>query len=162
MKRNFPNHAATALILAAGVVILAAGLSCGHTPPANVAAEVDGHAITYAVLEKTYQTQYAQQTEGASQDQVMSQKLDVLSSLITNEIMLRRAEKAGLAAVDSDVEAELTKMKAPYTKEEFEKQLAARHMTLDDLKLQVRSKLTVDKLVNKEITSHITITDADV
>ena len=155
MKPNFLSHAA-------GAVILAAGVSCGHTPPANVAAEVDGHAITYAVLEKTYQTQYAQQTEGVSQDQVMSQKLDVLSSLITNEIMLRRAEKAGLAAVDSDVEAELTKMKAPYTKEEFEKQLAARHMTIDDLKLQVRSKLTVDKLVNKEITSHITITDADV
>ena len=99
MKRNFPNHAATAVILAAGIVMLAACISCGHTAPANVAAEVDGHAITYAVLEKTYQTQYAQQTEGASPDQVMSQKLDVLSSLITNEIMLRRAEKAGLAAV---------------------------------------------------------------
>src|SRR5207248_4053505 len=63
---NFPNHAATAVILAAGVVMLAACISCGHTAPANVAAEVDGHAITYAVLEKTYQTQYAQQTEGAS------------------------------------------------------------------------------------------------
>jgi peptidyl-prolyl cis-trans isomerase SurA len=35
-------------------------------------------------------------------------------------------------------------------------------MTLDDLRAKVRSKLTVDKLVNKEITSHITITDADV
>jgi len=35
-------------------------------------------------------------------------------------------------------------------------------MSLDDLKAQIRQKLTVDKLIAKEITSHITITDADV
>ena len=148
-------------VLAVAVAALSLA-ACAHKPPANVAAEVNGHAITNAELEKTYQSQYAQQSEGASEDQIMTQKLDTLSNLITNEIMLQRAEKLGLAAVDADVEAEISKMKAPYTKEEFEKTLADRHMTLDDLKAQVRSKLTVDKLVNKEITSKITITDADV
>ncbi|HTS60651.1 MAG TPA: peptidylprolyl isomerase [Candidatus Acidoferrales bacterium] len=136
--------------------------SCKHTPPANVAAEVNSHAITYNELDKTYQSQYAQQAEGATEDQIMAQKLDVLSNLITNEIMLQRAERMGLTAVDADVDAEISKMRAPYTKEEFEKTLADRHMTLDDLKAQIRAKLTVDKLVNKEITSKITITDADV
>ena len=153
MKRIF-------VVLAAVVALTLA--ACKHTPPANVAAEVNGHAITNAELEKTYQSQYAQQAEGASEDQIMAQKIDVLSSLITNEIMLQRAYKLGLAAVDADVDAEIAKMRAPYTKEEFEKTLADRHMTLDDLRAQVRSKLTVDKLVNKEITSKITITDADV
>src|ERR1035437_5270960 len=76
--------------------------------------------------------------------------------------MLQRAEKLGLAAVDDDVDGEISKMRAPYTKEEFDKQLSVQHMTLADLKLKVRSKLTVDKLVNKEITSKITITDADI
>lgn len=152
------KHSLVALA-AIGALALAA---CKHTPAANVAAEVNGHPITYAELDKTYQSQYAQQAEGATEDQIMAQKLDVLSSLITNEIMLQRAYKLGLAAVDADVDAEIAKMRAPYTKEEFEKTLADRHMTLDDLKAQVRSKLTVDKLVNKEITSKITITDADV
>src|SRR5438552_1893969 len=143
--------------LAAGVAVLALA-GCGHKPPANVAAEVNGHPITNAELEKAYQSNYAQQAEGASEDQIMAQKLDVLGSLITNEIMLRRAEKLGLNAVDSDVDAEIAKMRSPYTtKEEFDKQLAERHLTLADLKAQVRSKLTVDKLVNKEITSKITI-----
>ncbi len=82
--------------------------------------------------------------------------------MVTQQIMLQKAEKLGLAAVDADVEAEISKMRSPYTKEEFDKQLSSQHMTLDDLKAKVRSKLTVDKLVNKEITSHITITDADV
>ena len=137
-------------------------LSCKKTPPANVAAEVNNHAITYAELDKTYASQYPQPAEGSSDDQVMMQKLDVLSSLINSELLLQRAEKLGLTAVDADVEAEFNKMKAPYTKEEFDRQLAARKMTVDDLKSQLRRQLTIDKLINKEITSHITITDADV
>jgi peptidyl-prolyl cis-trans isomerase SurA len=148
------------VVLAAGVTALSLA-SCKHSPPANVAAEVNGHAITNAELDKTYQSS-AQQAEGASEDQIMSQKLDLLSSMITQQIMLQRAEKLGLAAVDADVDAEISKMRAPYTKEEFDKQLAAQHMSLNDLKEKVRSKLTVDKLVNKEITSKITITDADI
>src|SRR5215470_1340289 len=148
------------VVPAVAAVLALAG--CPHKAPTGVAAQVNGHSITFAELDKTYQSQYAQQSEGATEDQIMAQKLDVLSNLITNEIMLQRAYKIGLAAVDADVDAEIAKMKSPYTKEEFEKTLADRHMTLDDLKAQVRSKLTVDKLVNKEIASKITITDADV
>ena len=92
----------------------------------------------------------------------MIQKLELLRNLIDNEIMVQRAEKMGLTAVDSDVEAKFNELKAPYTKEEFEKQLQNRKMTLEDLKAQMRRELSIQKLFNKEITSHITITDADV
>src|SRR5665811_480976 len=101
----------------ASALALLSLVSCRHAPPANVAAEVNGHAITYSELEKTYQSQYAQQPQVANQDQAMSQKLDLLSSLITNEIVLQLAAKAGLTAVDADVDTEVNKMKAPYTKE---------------------------------------------
>jgi peptidyl-prolyl cis-trans isomerase SurA len=84
--------------------------ACKHTPPVNVAAEVNGHAITNAELDKIYQSQYPQSVERSNEDQVMSNKLEVLNSMITNEIMLQRAEKLGLTAVDADVEAELNKM----------------------------------------------------
>ena len=93
---------------------------------------------------------------------MQSQKLELLGSLINSEIMLQRAEKLGLMAVDADVDTEYNKMKAPYTKEEFDRQLGARKMSMDDLKSQLRRDLTIQKLINKEITSHITITDADV
>jgi len=135
--------------------------SCKHTPPANVAAEVNGYAITNAELDKAYQSG-VQTPEGASEDQLMAQKIDLLSSMIIQQIMLQRAEKLGLSAVDADVEAEIAKMRAPYTKEEFDKQLAAQKMSINDLKAKVRSKLTVDKLVNKEITSKISITDGEI
>src|SRR4051812_27542282 len=144
------------------VLAALASAACKHTPPANVAAEVNGHAIKNDDLERTYRSQYPQNIERSNEDQMMSNKLEVLNSMITSEIMRQRAEKLGLTAVDADVDAELNKMKSPYTKEEFDKQLAARHMTMDDLRGQVRRDLTVNKLINKEITSKITITDADV
>jgi peptidyl-prolyl cis-trans isomerase SurA len=155
-------HMFRPFVLFVAVLAALASVSCKHTPPANVAAEVNGQPITDAELNKIYATQYPQNVERSNEDQVMSNKLEVLNSMITSEIMRQRAEKLGLTAVDADVETELNKMKAPYTKEEFDKQLAARHMTVDDLRAQVRRDLTVNKLINKEITSKITITDADV
>ena len=92
----------------------------------------------------------------------MIQKLEILRGLIDNEIMLQKAEKLGLMAVDADVETKLNELKAPYTQEEFQKQLQAKKLTLDDLRLQLRRQLSIDKLFNKEITSHISISDADV
>ena len=77
---------------------------CKKSPPENVAAVVNGHSITFAELDKQYQTQFSTPTDRTSDDQVMIQKLEVLRSLMDNEIMLQRAEKAGLMAVDADVD----------------------------------------------------------
>ncbi len=136
--------------------------ACKRAAPAGVAAEVNGVAITLSELEKIYATQSQRPPEGANPDVITSQKLDLLNSMITSEIMRQRAEKAGLTAVDADVETEFNNLKAPFTKEEWEKKLAEKHMTAEDLKAQLRRDLTVNKLINKEITSHISISDADV
>jgi len=137
-------------------------VSCKHKAPAGVAAEVNGYAITTAYLDKIYQTQYPEPIAESNEDQVLAQRLDLLSRLITAEIMWQRAEKLGITATDADVDTEVNKSRAPYTKDEFEKKLAERHMTMDDLRTQVRRDLTINKLINHEITSHISITDADV
>jgi len=142
------------------LAILAA--SCHRTPPPTVAAEVNGRPITYSDLEKTYLTQYPQAPEGSNKDQEQTNKLELLNSMITDEILTQRAERLGLQAVDSDVEAEVAKIKAPFTKEEFDKQLADRHMTMDDLRAQKRREITLTKLINKEITSRISVTDAEI
>ncbi len=135
--------------------------ACNKSVPANVAATVNNRAISYAELDRTYQQS---QLAGPSQseEQTMAQKLEVLRGLIDSEIMLQRAEKQGLLAGDADVEAKLTEMKAPWTKEQFEQQLRDNKMSLDGLKSNIRRDLSIQKLINKDITSHIIITDADV
>jgi peptidyl-prolyl cis-trans isomerase SurA len=142
------------------VLILSA---CTRSVPANVAAMVNGRAITYADLEKQYQSQFpATNNDRTSEDQMQIQKLEVLRTLIDGEIMLQRAEKEGLMATDGDVEQKYNELKAPYTQEEFQKQLNARKLSVDDLKAQLRRDLSVAKLFNKEITSQISISDKDI
>src|SRR5580765_4470322 len=121
-------------------LLLAAG--CKRSPSTNVAATVNNRVITYAELEKNYHSQFPAATDGSSEDQVMIQKLELLRNLIDSEIMLQRTEKMGLMAVDADVDAKFNELKAPYTKEEFEKQLKNRNMTMEDLKGQIRRDLS--------------------
>lgn len=149
--------------LLAGVLLTAVVLAaCKKSPPPNVAAVVNNRSITYAELEKAYQSQFPPNPEGSSEDQVMVHKLELLRSMVDAEIMLQRAEKLGLMASDADVEARVNEFRSPYTKEEFDRQLASRKMTMEDLRSQLRREISIEKLINKEITAHITITDADV
>jgi len=148
--------------LAVLTVLFAFATSCSRSAPANVAATVNGRAITYAELEKQFQSQFAAPSGSTSDDQVEIQKLEVLRTLVDGEIMLQRAERQGLMATDADVEAKFNELKAPYTQEEFQRQLNARKLTAEDLKAQLRRDLSVAKLFNKEITSQISITDKDI
>lgn len=140
--------------------LIAAGCRSGASP--DVAATVNGRPIYYSEVDKAYQTQFPGHVEGENADQVQLRRLEVLRSLIDNELMLQRAEKAGLIATDADVDARLNELKAPYTKEEFDKQLNQWGLRLDELKARIRKDESVKKLFNKDITSKINITDADV
>lgn len=143
-------------------ICLAAAPACNRAVPASVAATVNGRPVTYSDIDKQYEAQFGGPGRSASDDQVQIQKLEVLRTLVDNEIMLQRAEKLGLMAVDSDVEAKFNELKAPYTQEEFQKQIATRKMSVDDLRAQIRRDLSVQKLFNKEITSQIEITNKDI
>src|SRR5258708_22702422 len=87
---------------------------------------------------------------------------NVLQGLIEREILLQQAEKLGLLATDAEVINRFTELKAPYTEEEFQKMLSQRGLSAEQLKDQIRREETVKKLINKEITSRISITDAEI
>jgi peptidyl-prolyl cis-trans isomerase SurA len=165
---GFPHgRRASFLVWLLTVVSFALLAGCQSAPPKNVVAMVNGRPITQAELDKNYEWQFGRATdrpqpEKPSEDQRSMQKMELLRSMIEAEIMLQRAEKLGLIAVDADVEAKFNELKAPYTKEEFDKQLTARRMSVDDLKSQLRRDLSIQKLINKEISAHINITDADI
>jgi peptidyl-prolyl cis-trans isomerase SurA len=144
--------------------IAAALLLTGCTKPASkdVAATVNGRPVTYTELDHAIAAQFPNAPLKASKDQTTQLRLETLRALIDNEILLQRAEKEGLLASDADVEAKFNEEKAPYTQEQFQKLLDQRKMSVADLKAQIRRDLSVQKLFNKEIGSHISISDADV
>lgn len=148
--------------LAGTALALSLSVACKKSVPPTVAATVNSHPITYADLDKQFQQQFASAGEHPNDDQAMFQKVELLRSMIDNEIMVQRAEKESLMATDADIEAKLNELKAPYTQEEFQRQLQSRKMSIEDLKAQLRRDLSVNKLFNKEITSHINVTDKDI
>ncbi len=152
-----PSHAllGTALLVLAG---------CHKGPKPGDIATVNGKGITQADVDKIYaaQLQSNQQQQQPSVEQTDSLKLNILHELIVEEIVEQRAAKLGLTATDAEVDAKLQEMKAPYTEEQFQARLRASNHTLDDVRHDLRRSLTIDKLLNKEINSKITVTDADV
>jgi len=102
------------------------------------------------------------QQQKPSQDQADSLRLNLLRSMIDQEIVEQRAAKMNLTATNEEVDAKLAELKARYPEEQFEQWLKANNHTLEDVKHDLRRSLTINKLLNKEINSKITVTDADV
>jgi peptidyl-prolyl cis-trans isomerase SurA len=145
--------------------LLIALAACRHTPAPDVMATVNGKDILRSDLDKAYNNYKSTQGDAPqepSSEQANIVRLSLLHQLIDAEILEQSAAKLNLSASDEDVNAQLIELKAPYTEEEFAKRLKQQNMTLDDLKLQIRRKLTRDKLINKEIESKINITDSDI
>jgi len=137
-------------------------VGCHSSPSSDVAATVNGKEILRSDLEKFYVANLAETTQQPSAEEADIRRLTILHGMIEDEILQQRAAKLNLPASDEDVNAKLTEIKAPYTQEEFDKQLKQRNITLDDFKRDLRRTLTKTKLLNKEIESKINITDAEI
>ncbi len=145
----------------AGVTLVLAG--CHKSLGSDVVATVNGKPIARADVDKVYAAQL--QSNGQQQpsvEQGSSLKLNIVHELIVEEIAEQRAAKLGLVATDAEVDAKVQEMKAPYTEDQFNAQLKAKNLTLDVLRHNLRRSLTFEKLLNREINSKITVTDADV
>ena len=141
---------------------------CNRKPDADVVATVNGKPIVHSDMEKGYAAysaqvgQQQQQQVQPSHEQADLARLKVVGDLIYNEIVEQRAAKMNLTATNEEVEAKLNEMKAPMGPEQFEARLKQENITIDDLRHDIRRSLTSDKLLNKEINSKITVSDADI
>lgn len=152
-----------AVTLALALVLLLPSLGCsGKQDGADVMASVNGRKISRTEVEKYYNNQTADAPQKPSQEQADSLRLSILRELIDNEILMQRAEKLGLLATDEEINSKLAAIKAPYTQEEFDKRLKDRNLTIDDFKRDLRRSITIEKVLNKEVTSKINISDEDI
>src|SRR5579863_3610536 len=144
---------------------IAQGCKKDVPPAADVWAVVNNHEVKRDEVEKYYNGQIAQQNAAApkpSVEEALSLKLSVLDELVTNEILTELAQKEGLVATDGEVEDKFTESKSAFTEDEFQRQLKDRALTLDDYKQEIRRTLTIQKLLNREVESKITVTDQEI
>jgi len=160
LNRNRPRVLAFCLI---ALLAAMAPAGCGSKESSGDAmAKVNGKKILRADVEKYYRNQTAQAPQQPSGEEATSLRLAIVKQLIDDQIMMDRADKLGLLATDEEVDSKLNEVKAPYTQEQFEQRLKERNLTVDDLKREFRRNITIEKVINKEITSKITISDADI
>jgi len=152
-------------VIAAALLACALLASCKQqvAPPGpDVWAVVNGHEIQRAEVEKYFRSRVNPEAQAPSQEEALSLKLSILDELINNQILLERANKLNLVASDAEVEDKFTESKSPYTEDEFQKKLRDAGLTMDDLKSDLRRQLSIQKLLNREVVSKITITDQDI
>ena len=143
-------------------VLLFAALGCNSQPGGDVMATVDGRKIFRSDVDKYYENNVASAQQAPSGEQATALRLNILHQMIDDEILMRRAEKLGLLATDDEVDRKYNEIKSPFTQEEFDKRLQDKKITLADFKRDIRRSITVDKVLNKEVSSKINVTDQDI
>jgi len=149
------------LALLAGALVTA---SCGSdsSASANVVARVNGKDITTSQLEKQVQVRLNGAEQPPSPEEQQDLKLQVLNQMVNDQILLELASTSNLSATDAEVDVKFNEFKSQYTEEKFKDLLKDQKMTVDDIRSELRKSITIDKLVNKEITSKISVTDAEI
>src|SRR5437588_4524186 len=160
LKRN-TDSARLAALLAAGF-LLTTLLGCKSQVSGDVMATVDGRKIFRSDVDKYYDNQVASAQQKPAGEQATILRLNILRQLIDDEMVMRRAEKLGLLATEEEVDRKLNEIKSPYTQEEFDKRLQEKKITLEDFKRDIRRSITVEKVMNKEVSSKINVTDQDI
>jgi peptidyl-prolyl cis-trans isomerase SurA len=146
---------------AVAVVCLAAGCQRNAKPGPDVWALVNGHPILQQQVERFYNSQYNQPNR-PSPEEAQFLKLNILDELINNELLLEQAQKLGLAATDNEVEQKFSELKTPYSDEQFQKELDQRGITVEQLKNNLRERISIEKLINREITSKVSVSEQEI
>jgi peptidyl-prolyl cis-trans isomerase SurA len=154
------KHIAVSIAL---VAILCLGAACERNaqPGPDLWAMVNGHPILRQQVERYYRSQFSR-PHHPSPEEADLLKLNILDELINNQLLLQQAQKLGLEATDSEVEQKFSQLKTPYSDQEFQRQLDQRGISVDQLKNNLRERISIQKLINREITSKITVTKQEI
>jgi peptidyl-prolyl cis-trans isomerase SurA len=158
-KNSWFAHSAATL---AATILLAALAACNPKTSGDVMATVDGRKIFRSDVDKYYDNSVASTQQAPSGEQATALRLNILHQMIDDEILMRRAEKLGLLATDEEVDRKYNTFKSPFSQEEFDKRLKDKKITLADFKRDIRRSITVEKVMNKELSSKINVTDQDI
>ena len=157
-------HMRTKILLLSALAGFLFTASCSSNSSASddVVARVNGKDIRTADLEKQFQNRLNSVEQPPSPEEAQDAKLQLLSQMINDQILLEMASSAGLSATDAEVDVKFNEFKSQYTEEKFQELLKEQKITVDEIRAELRKSITIDKLINKEITSKISVSEAEI
>jgi parvulin-like peptidyl-prolyl isomerase len=123
----------------------------GGVDPNETAAKVNGKAISMEEVDRAVKQQSQGQESKLSPLELAGARLQVLDTLIQQEVMFQKAEKESTVPTDEEVTAEINKQKTASGKsaDQIEKDMKEQGMTEAALRDQVKKALAIQKLVDK-------------
>jgi peptidyl-prolyl cis-trans isomerase SurA len=130
-------------------------------PSADAWATVDGREIKQDAVDKAYR-RTMQIGATPSDDEVMAAKLSVLNDLIVQDILLQKARDLKIEIPDSELDTAYADARKDIPEDQFQQELSRRSLTPADMREGLRHQLLADKVIEREVTSKVNITDQDV
>ena len=120
------------------------GLS-GEVDPNQTAATVNGKVIKMEDVERSVKQQAQGQEGKLSQLELAGARLQVLQTLIEQEVMFQKAEKEGVVPKDEDVAAEVNKQKVEsrMSAEEFDRRMTEAGLNEASFKEQIKRGVAI-------------------
>ncbi|MFP4373255.1 MAG: peptidylprolyl isomerase [Spirochaetaceae bacterium] len=108
--------------------------------------------------------QMSRQSQGApvSETQLNDMKSNILEGMINEELLHQEAQDKDISAAESEVEEQIGQYKGQYGDEGFEQALANAGLDEDQLRDEIARSLTIQKLLEQEVTSGIEVGDDEV
>ena len=154
------NNRRTATVLMF-VLVTAFFAACSGTPSGNstvggvdpneTAAKVNGKVIKMEEVDRGVKQQAQGQDSKLSPLELAGARLQVLQTLVEQEVMFQKAEKEGTVPTEEEITAEINKQKTQSGKssDQIEKDLKESGMTETALREQARKSMAITKLVDK-------------
>lgn len=151
---NKRSLAIAGMMLGAAILNACSGTASNSTPgadPNETAATVNGKAIKMEEVERAVKQQAQGQESKLSPLELAGARLQVLQSLIEQEVMYQKAEKEGVVPKDEDVVAEVNKQKVEsrLSAEEFDRQMKQAGLDEASFKENIKKGMAIKALVDK-------------
>ena len=125
----------------------------------KIVARVNDRLITNSEFQKRFEVFIASPQAG---NNPLEARRKLLNELIQEKLLEERAKELSVQATDEEVESAVERVKRQYnlaTDAEFEAALRSSNLTRDDLKRQMRNTITLQKVVGRDISSKLDLTD---
>jgi peptidyl-prolyl cis-trans isomerase SurA len=130
-------------------------------PSADAWAVVDGREITGAEVDKAYR-RAMQSNPVLSPEEVFTAKLELLNEMIVQDLLLAKARELKIEVPDTELDAAFSNARKDIPEEAFQQELKSRDLTANDMREGLRRELLTQKVIEREVTSKVSVSDQEV
>lgn len=149
------------LIALAGVAVGCQSKTAAPPVSADAWAVVNGHEITRDDVERSFRRNL-QAPPPSSEEETAAAKLEMLDRLVVQDLLLAKARELKIELPDTELDAAYVEARKDIPDESFKQELARRNLTAADMREGLRRDMLVQKLLEREVVSKVTVTDQEV